>query len=189
MLSEHRCSTCQTRKDRQQLVCYMCFSTPQVEVTRVCLQSSLPIFCYFPTLGPSGPWRFSAPVSPLVGQWLLPVQPQLPPHWVKSLGVFVGATKQGGGLGKIPAAPTCPAWGPTGGQCGSPSALPQLCSAMATLRGILHVAGLVVGWMSPCLPGRPKDRAGAGTLQCAQCAATHPEQHPVQPDPSHTCNK
>lgn len=51
MLSKHRCCSCQICKTKQQLAWCMCFSTPQLQVTWVCLPSSLSIFCYFPTDG------------------------------------------------------------------------------------------------------------------------------------------
>lgn len=75
----------------------MCFSTSAARHL-ACLQSFLPIFPYYSTLGP--PWNSSSCVSPLVGQWLLPAQLQLPTHQDTSLGVFVGTSKQGGGLGR-----------------------------------------------------------------------------------------
>ena len=49
MLSKHRCSTCQAHKDKQQSIWYIYFSAPQMQVTWACLQSSLPIFRYYPT--------------------------------------------------------------------------------------------------------------------------------------------
>lgn len=51
MLCKHRCCTCQICKTKQHLVWCMRFSTPQLQVTWVCLSSSLSIFCYFPRGG------------------------------------------------------------------------------------------------------------------------------------------
>lgn len=50
VLPEHRTSTRQTHKDRQQFECCVCFCSPQLQVLWVCLQSSLPLLCYFPAL-------------------------------------------------------------------------------------------------------------------------------------------
>lgn len=49
MLSEHRCSTCQTHKIKKQLISYMWGFAPLLQVTWVCLQCSSSIFSYFPT--------------------------------------------------------------------------------------------------------------------------------------------
>lgn len=46
------------------------------------------------------PWDSSPYVSPSVGQWPLPAHLQLPTQQDTSLGVLVGTSKQGGGLGK-----------------------------------------------------------------------------------------
>lgn len=46
--SKHRCSACPTYKAKQQLIRYLCFSTSQLQVTRLCLQFSLPIFTILP---------------------------------------------------------------------------------------------------------------------------------------------
>lgn len=46
------------------------------------------------------PWNSSSPVPPSVGQWPLPAQLQLPTQQDTSLGVLVGTSEQGGGLGR-----------------------------------------------------------------------------------------
>lgn len=139
-------------------------------------------------LGPSGPWHSSAPVSPTVSRWLLPARPQLPSHRDMSLGGLAGTSEQGGGTSEPPAAPTRPVWVPMGEQCGSPSALPRLCSAAATSQGILHAAGLMVG-CHPALLDTPRTGQVLAHRALRTVCCSAPRAAASAPNASHACNE